>query len=286
MPTIGTGPAHTPAGLPYREGAALGVPLAARVTTSPSGTGGGPRQAFIDVSFPAAPVVLHRITFTNYYTASITLSHTSTRAEGDPLLAAHMKGRAPTWSVALARRELMADPHYEDDAEWSHEVLSEHFEPGFDHQRVTRLRICCVQPSPSWREYGLRDLRFYTIEPPPPAAPPPPALLTQQEKDLSAAMLRHLVGLGESASLVRSTITAGMRNPAYRCADPQARALAPYVIGEWDDELRPLPLDGPINPPPDAVPPPARGVPDPTLEAALRKLRGLSAGRGAADAPR
>ena len=72
-----------------------------------------PRQHLIEVSFPAAPVSLYAMVFTNYYCAAISVSHTSTRSETDPLLQLHMKGRAPTWQVAVPKLALMADPHCE-----------------------------------------------------------------------------------------------------------------------------------------------------------------------------
>jgi hypothetical protein len=60
----------------------------------------------------------------------------------------------------------------QDDAEAYHEIKQMHFSADFDFQHTTRLRICCIQPSPNWKEYGLRQLRFYSFElPGSPAVP-------------------------------------------------------------------------------------------------------------------
>lgn len=228
------------------------VELNARVSSSPDDGKGGPRQQWIDVSFVNAPVTLSYISFHNYYCASITISHTSMRAEGDPLMQLHMKGRAPTWQVVVPKLALMAAAHHEDDAQSYHELSALHFAPEFDHRRVTRLRICCLQPSPMWREYGLRDLKFYSIEPP--AAPsllPPPSLSTT-ERELAATILDHVVDLAHVAQQIRQTIAAG--KAASICADAAAggsranarraeRELVPYVVGEFSDELRLCSLD-------------------------------------------
>lgn len=88
--------------------------LEARVTVTTETTRStGPRQHLIEVSFPAAPVSLYAICFANYYCAAISVSHTHTRSESDPLLPPHMKGRAPTWQVVVPKLALMTDPHCE-----------------------------------------------------------------------------------------------------------------------------------------------------------------------------
>ena len=208
----------------------------------------GPRQQWIDVSFSAAPVSLAYISFYNYYCASITISHTSTRAENDPKAQLHMKGRAPTWQVAVPKLALMSSPHCEDDAQRYHELTKSHFAPEFDHARVTRLRICCLQPSPTWREYGLRQLRFYGIEhPSTPVVTQAPSLSTA-ERDLASTVVDHLLDLAHISHQLRQTIASASSNrqsaysvgagapaPRRTAADGE---LAPYFIGEWTDELK------------------------------------------------
>jgi hypothetical protein len=242
------------------------VLLDARVTSSaPEADTGGPRQQWIDVTFPAAPVSLAAICFQNYYCAAITVSHTGQSADSDPLAQLQVKGRAPAWTVAVDKHTLMADPHCEDDAQLYHELTVAHFATNFDHRRVTRLRICCLQPSPSWREYGLRQLRFDSIERPPTPTLQPSPSLTVAERELSETVLEQLVGLGKVAEDIRETISnrASVAAAAHHgaasipaahasssSADPSRRArsdvyhtappgsLAPYLVGEWNDELR------------------------------------------------
>jgi hypothetical protein len=119
--------------------------------------------------------------------------------------------RAPQWQVVVPKFTLMADPHCEDDAERYHELKhGVHLANDFDHRRVTRLRICCLQPSPLWREYGLRQLRFYSVEVPLiPSLQPPPSL-TPAEREMASGVVEQLVGLGVVASQIRSTISGGV----------------------------------------------------------------------------
>ena len=273
----------------------LVVPVEARVSasspdaSSASAAGGGPRQQWMDVTFADAPVGITHMSFFNYYCAAITISHT-TMALGDIdgrlSKQAEQMGMRPAWTVVVPKLTLMADPHCEDDAQSYHELTTAHFMPGFDHRRVTRLRICCLQPSPAWREYGLRELRFYRTEvaPTPPLQPTPN--LTAAERDLAATVLEQIVGLGQIASEIRMTMSAasasshekahvkpalggsssgsssagaGSRSNATAApprtaslsaasrrlpADhPSASPLAPYLVGEWNDELRLTGLD-------------------------------------------
>ena len=248
----------------------------AYITTSPSeGDSSAPRQQWIDVSFPAAPVVISHISFSNYYTSAITISHTGTRADSDPLTATHMKGRTPTWQVAVPKLTLMSDPHCEDDAQCYHELTVAHFAPDFDYRRVTRLRICCLQPSPLWREYGIQQLRFYATEVSAVPTLQPPPSLTIAERDMALIVVEQLVELGSIAEQIRSTIHGGataasaVRSKSMRGAG-SGRAgagagrsnglsgggtssgeefwraesvVAPYLLGEWSDELRLLSSD-------------------------------------------
>ena len=276
------------------------VLLEARITSTDATDGnnnGGPRQQWIDISFPSPnPVQLSYICFHNYYSAAITISHTTTRADGDPLTPAHHKGRSPAWQVVVPKLTLMVDPHYEDDAQKYHELSGAHFAKDFDTKRVTRLRICCLQPSPLWKEYGLHHLRFYSIEAPPAPSVQPPPSLTPAERDLAATMVEQLIGLGSIASQIRTTVASGVAassaarrqrpsrgggsvgvvvggvggsggvgsggggggsdldgisvggGSAGGASSASARdppTFAPYIVGEWADELRLLSIDCP-----------------------------------------
>lgn len=275
------------------------VPVEARVSpsapdpSSASAAAGGPRQQWMDVTFADAPVGITHVSFFNYYCAAITISHTTMALGGiDGRLSkqAEQMGMRPAWTVVVPKLTLMADPHCEDDAQNYHELTTVHFAPGFDHRRVTRLRICCLQPSPSWREYGLRELRFYRTEASPTLPLQPTPNLTAAQREVAATMLEQIVGLAEIASDIRKTLSSaragrasaspaaggndrargkaapggsgpassgggggaasgrintpprasGPDTPSRRLPPdhPSVSSLAPYVIGEWNDELR------------------------------------------------
>lgn len=256
--------------------------IEARISSSSpdsSGASGGPRQQWLDVTFPNAPVMLSYVCFHNFYTSAITISHTTVRTDDS--------GRSPHWQVVLPKLTLMADPHCEDDAQRYHELMhSSHFAADFDHRRVTRLRICCLQPSPLWREYGLRNLRFYSIDVPlAPSLQPPPSL-TQAEREQASSVVELLLDMGSIASQIRSTIAGGVaassttRQATRSVFDgsvnglPTAAgggdvggasgsgasgrrsesSLSPYILGEWADEWTLKTVDGMIGPPAPARP--------------------------------
>jgi hypothetical protein len=68
----------------------------------------GPRRHLIEVAFDGAPVAVQRISFSNYYCAAITVSHTAmSKSE-------LLKGPDPaSWKVVIPKLTLMADPHCE-----------------------------------------------------------------------------------------------------------------------------------------------------------------------------
>ena len=72
-------------------------PLEVVVTTQQEGTNPSPGQRWVEINFKDAPVSLHSIMFTNFYVSSITIQHSLTKAEGDPLL------QVPAWFVAALR---------------------------------------------------------------------------------------------------------------------------------------------------------------------------------------
>ena len=131
-----------------------------------------PQQQYIDVHFANAPVHLHWIAFENYYCASLTILHCAQPAAAAGTSADGAAGAsAEVWTPVVERLALMVNPHIESDAQAWHELHSSAFAPGFDAAATTRLRFCLCQPSPMWREHGLRKLTFYTARPPgPPAA--------------------------------------------------------------------------------------------------------------------
>lgn len=56
------------------------------ITRQDEGPVGAPGQRWVEITFRNAPVTLHSVHFANYYVHWITVLHSLTRAEGDPLL--------------------------------------------------------------------------------------------------------------------------------------------------------------------------------------------------------
>merc|ERR1712012_1135908 len=60
--------------------------------------------------------------------------------------------------------QLMADPHYENDAQNYHLIHRSKFQTNdFDGvpSKILGLRFYLIQPSPNWTSFGLRDLMCY-----------------------------------------------------------------------------------------------------------------------------
>ena len=180
--------------------------------------------------------------------AAITINHTTVRAESDPLVPIHMKGRTPVWQLVLPKHALMAHPHCEDDAQHYHELDTSQFHHDFDARRVTRLRICCFQPSPLWKEYGLRNVRFWSVElPTPPTLQQPPPNLTSAHKELASTIAEHMMDLANITQQIHETIATAKqssrrgRSGRRSASDDDLSDVVPYILGEWNDELRLVP---------------------------------------------
>lgn len=232
-----------------------------------------PASLVIDLTFNKAPISLEAITFENYYCATLSVSHTHVKAD-DTQRGLHTAGRAPTWTTVLPPTALMADADYEEDAQDLHEILGAQLNEDFDRQRVTRLRLECHQPSPNWREFELRRLRFYTRTPP--AVPenlPHRQLCPEEEQagwtpalteqpttqlhvycgrapwQLAASIVAQLQGLSSAASEIRGVFIDALAAPGAAPYDASAASgvrAAPYRLGVWADELR-LPPARPIG---------------------------------------
>ena len=188
-----------------------------------------PVRQYVDVDFPDAPVDLHWIAFENYYTAAVSVQSAEV----------HPSTRQVRWVPAVCRLQLMADCHAEDDAQAWHRVHASDFEPGFDPTCVLRLRIHMQQPSPSWRAHTLRHLAFYTLEPLDAPALAPEPELSRADHERCARLTGALAELSTVAHAIRSTLAQAAPR---RCDEGEAPVgklggYAPYVVGEWDDEL-------------------------------------------------
>ena len=209
------------------------------VRSPPSTLARPPRRQYLDVDFTDAPVDLHWFTFENYYTASVSVLS----AEVHPVT------NVVRWVPVVARLQLMADCHAENDAQAWHRLHASAFEPGFDSTRVVRLRIYMLQPSPSWHSHTLQHLAFYTFEPlaAPELAPEPE--LSQADKERCAKLAGGMAELTVMSHAIRATLAeaAAARprlGPRGEAAAGALDACAPYVAGEWDDELEVASLHG------------------------------------------
>ena len=104
-----------------------------------------PRVAILDVALKYPSNVAY-ISFRNHYTHSVTIKYVK---EGEQ-----------HWQLCTVTSvELMPSCHYEQGAE-SYVVLGrEHFLCALE--RVQHLRLILRQPSPHWREFGVKDLRCF-----------------------------------------------------------------------------------------------------------------------------
>ena len=197
------------------------------VRTPPSTGSRLPQRQYIDIDFPDAPVDLRWIAFENYYSATVSVHS----AEVNP------STNKVRWVPVISRWQLMADCHTEDDAQAWHRLHVSAFEPGFDPTRVLRLRIHMQQPSPSWRSHTLNHLAFYTLEPlaAPVLAPEPE--LSRADRERCAKLAGTLAELSTMAHAIRSTLSQAAPQPSGEAGVGALDGYAPYVVGEWDDEL-------------------------------------------------
>lgn len=90
-------------------------------------------------------------------------SHTHSMYRDKPSTRQQLMGHfsANAWDAVLSDYKLMADAHYEDDAQLSHLIDTEQcFSKLFQISvPVEGVRIFIEQPSPNWRSFGLRDIK-------------------------------------------------------------------------------------------------------------------------------
>jgi hypothetical protein len=122
---------------------------------------------------------IKKIQFRNFYCASLVIKQQQ------------MCGDKLRWRTILEEKKLMADPHYEDDAQAWHSILESEFTAAYDPDGTKPFRFYLFQPSPHWRRYELRELACYALQTTPQNAPSP----TQLNSD--ALLKSSLFGQGD-----------------------------------------------------------------------------------------
>ncbi|TWW61388.1 nicolin-1 isoform X1 [Takifugu flavidus] len=105
----------------------------------------------LDVSLPVGKTVnIEKITFTNFYTASVTL-RLLRRGPGQEA--------AARWCTALKELRLMHDPHTEGGSQDSCCIHRTQMQVPPDH--VSSVRLILRQPSCVWLNFTLEDIKIY-----------------------------------------------------------------------------------------------------------------------------
>ena len=98
------------------------------------------------------------ITFQNYYTHTLTMKFTTGQIS-------NLKSdQASTWKTCIKSLKLMPNCHYERGSESLIVLNSAHFSAPLE--KVSCLRLILRQPSPDWNQFGIRDLKCYSVSSP------------------------------------------------------------------------------------------------------------------------
>lgn len=129
---------------------------------------------------------LAKIVFQNYYCASITVQQLLHNEDEDGGGGGGDSGNGDggegegndgngTWTTVLYERQLMASPHYEDDAEGWHTIdVARDFNRNYRADRkFAPLRFYLAQPSPNWLSFELKHLACYAAVDKPRGPKPP-----------------------------------------------------------------------------------------------------------------
>eukprot|EP00736_Rhodelphis_marinus_P008330 Rmarinus@m.13295 len=114
-----------------------------------------PCRIYQDLQF-SPPAKLRYLVFRNYYCAWITVKGKAVGTDGNEF-----------WKTLLHEHLLMKDPHYEDDAQdWHRIPLYQNMERIFESEvlNIKTLRVYLFQPSPCWRNFGLRHIICYSVK--------------------------------------------------------------------------------------------------------------------------
>eukprot|EP01065_Artemidia_motanka_P011309 TRINITY_DN16071_c0_g1_i1.p1 TRINITY_DN16071_c0_g1~~TRINITY_DN16071_c0_g1_i1.p1 ORF type:complete len:215 (+),score=21.73 TRINITY_DN16071_c0_g1_i1:79-645(+) len=110
-----------------------------------------PCSVYIDLTL-RAPGKVSFLTFRNYFTYSISVSHREEQG-------------GENWRTVLSDYVLMSDPHSEHDAQkWTCIDVFKEFHRTFDCFHVHRLRIHLKQPSPNWLSFTLHNIQVWQVQ--------------------------------------------------------------------------------------------------------------------------
>lgn len=111
---------------------------------------GWPNYQYLDVSL-SQPSDIDFITFTNYYTCSVTVKWQSISNRD-----------SENWNTCIENHILMKNCHCESGSEDN--VVLGHSELKGSLKEVASLRIVMKQPSFMWKEYNILNLKCYCLQ--------------------------------------------------------------------------------------------------------------------------
>ena len=115
----------------------------------------------VDVEFHSPiPEVIGCITFHNHYTHTLTLQYQTQQSRQTP----NSESDPAEWRTAIRRFQLMPNCHYERGSQSLVVLNKAHFTSQLENTR--RLRLILRQPSPDWVQFGIRDLKIYSVSNP------------------------------------------------------------------------------------------------------------------------
>ena len=105
-----------------------------------------------------APENIGCIAFQNYYTHTLTMKFSTGQISNSK------SDQASQWKTCIKSLKLMPNPHCERGSESLTVLNRAHFSAPLE--RVSFLRLILRQPSPDWNQFGIRDLKCYSVPSP------------------------------------------------------------------------------------------------------------------------
>jgi len=134
------------------------------------------------------PCKLRYITFQNYYCASIQVQV--------------KQSAVCDWNVVVEDFELMDNCFFENDAQCWHTLDTSEWPPPFEaEENVHAIRFVLRQPCPTWRNFGLTELKCHQLVMQAADAPAATAL-TQPAEDVPA----HISNLADSFGAMQASL--------------------------------------------------------------------------------